>query len=1187
MMVERRNGINRNERWNKNLLDDTFKIEPRSFAKNMGYLSSFLEKINFYNTQNKIDGNWKKLIENDPILYMISMINEPKDQLDTLIQDFEDLETEEYNKSLVIKVLLDWYTKINNWHNNLLRLHEEKLANKIKNVLEDILKIKIEAVEKFNQNTSIEKKDNETSFRNLGFAPSPTEEIKTSKDFKRILFTFNKIIIHIQSFTETYLEKSLLSRNSHMPHNAMYITFGLLFKTIQEKLNGLSQKHLDFYYCDVLKQTSIPSQPTKSTVYFELLPTIKKPTIIPKRTRLLAGKPFGSKTDVLFETNSDLVAHNIELMEMETLFFNSSPYIRMGTDDALISSVSKNKLIISGHDVDDTRDDWFTFGANKESIQNSQIQAEKAAEIGFIIGSPALMVSEGKREINIKITLEKKSSEKIFWKLLKQIQTKRKISLDTAISIVFDESLYISYSSKKGWLDFESYSISYDKNANYFAILLVLKNTDPALEKSTAIKETLSWPSIKVLLNNYAPVYLYSFLKEVEIENIKIDVDVQKMRNLSIYNNIGKMPLGKSFDLFGPFPKVGSYLMVGKPELFKKQVTFVEVNLGWETIPLDYGGFDTYYNAYSESIENDSFKVQFTALSNSSWLPIDLKNSPSYNLFSVSKCLSPEGYESVQLDSSRTIEFEGFNDIAMSEEDMSLKEPLEYTVNTQSGFVKLTLAAPTIGFGHDIYQKDVAEIATYNAKNKKDIPFPNKPFVPKVSNVSINYKATDTLYFNIEDAKKNKGELLHIRPFWVDMAVAEKRIAKYTLFPDYSAQGYLILGLKGVVDNPVVTLFFHFLRSGSTNNIQTNDSLEWEYFLLNKWVKLENENILKDGTRGLTKSGTIELRLPKAEKPEEELYWLRVSTKKNAEHYPKIKGIYLNAVQATCISDDPLVIGKKLAPGTIKKVIDKLPDIKKVIQPATSFAGAFEESKPEFYGRISERLRHKSRSVTSWDYERLLLEKFDTIAVVKCTNLNKNFKPIPGNVNIVVVNSKWAYDERYYFKRAALDYMSDYLKKYASSFINIQVINPIVEYVLVNCVIEFKQKSNEGYFLNHLNDEISNFLSPVSNIANGLGGIGGHLIPTIITSFINKLDYVKRVEKLSVEHIIRKRANDFSLGLFKDTEIIRATTPLSILNPVEKHHIINATVKNESVKNIYEIGIAKMEIGSDFIIEQK
>jgi len=1192
MMIERRNGINRSNRWNKNLLDSTFQIDSRSFAETMGYLSSYLEKINFYNTQNEIDGNWKKLIENDPILYMISIINEPKGQFDAIIQDFAKSETEKFNQSLVIKVLLDWYTKINNWHSNLLRLHEEKLANKIKNVLEDILKIKIEALEKFNQKTSIEKKNSQTAFKNLKF-PSPLpEEIKHPKDLKRILFAFNKVIIHIQNFTETYLEKSLLLRNSHLPHNAMYIVFGLLLKTVQQKLNELSQKHLDFYYQEILKQTSIPSQPTKSTVCFEPLSTIKKPTLIPKSTRLSAGKLFGNKTDVLFETDNDLIVHNIELMEMETLFFNSSPYIRVGTNAALISSVSKNKLIVSGHDVEDTRDDWFTFGANKESIQNSQIQAEKTAEIGFIIGSPALILSEGKREINIKIQLEKISSEKVFWKLLKQIQTKRKISLETAISIVFDESLHISYSSKEGWLYFENYSISYDKNANYFAILLVLKNTDPALEKSTAIKETLSWPSIKVLLNNYAPVYLYSFLKEVEIETIKIDVDVQKMRNLSIYNNIGKMQLGKSFNLFGPFPKVGSYLMVGKSELFKKQVTLVEVNLEWESLPLDYGGFDTYYDGYSENIENDSFKVQFTALSNSTWLPEGLKDTPTYTLFSVSECLSPEGYESVQLDSSRTIEFEGFNDIYMTD-NPSLKEPLEYTVNTQNGFIKLTLVAPFIGFGHDIYQKDVVEIATYNAKNKKNVPFPNKPFAPKISGITLNYKATDTLYFNIEDSKSNKGELLHIRPFGIDMAVVEKRIIKYTLLPNYNAQGYLILGFKGVIEEPVVTLFFHFLRSGSTNNIQTNDSLEWQYFVLNKWVKLENENILKDATSGLTKSGTIELRLPKVEKPEnsnkieKELYWIRISTKKKAEHYPKIKGIYLNAVQVTCTNNDSLVIGKNLAPGTIKKIIDKLPDIKRVVQPAASFGGAFEESKQQFYGRISERLRHKSRSVTSWDYERLLLEKFDTIAVVKCTNFNKNFKPISGNVNVVVLNSKWTYDERYYFKKAALDYMRNYLKKYASPFINIQVINPKVEYVLVNCVIELKQKSNEGYFLNLLNDEISNFLSPVSNIANGLGGIGGHLIPSIVTRFINTLDYVKRVEKLSIEHIIRKRTNDFSLGLFKDTEIVRTTTPWSILNPVKKHHIINTTVPDESVKNIYKIGIANMEIGSDFIMERK
>ncbi len=1184
--MERRNGIIRSKRWNNDLLDSPFQVDQRSFAEIMGYITSFLEKINYYNLQNEIDGNWRKLIEDDPVLYMVSIINEPTSRLESMIEDYQDATKKEYVAPGLISDLLEWYNKINAWHDRLLKFGETKLAHKIKNALTHVLDDQKPIIEKLNTQWLKEYGKMMARFTSTFVLTPIMLNISNELDFKRTLHLFKKVIVHIQIAAEEALKDSLVAENTHMPHNAMYIAFGILFKTVQEKLNTLSQRHLDFYYKDILKQTPNASQPTKTTVSFNLLPTIENPSLIRKGTQLSAGKLFGSKTEVLFETDEDLVAHNIELMEMETFFFSSSPYIRVGTKEPIISSVSKNKLIALGKDVQETRNDWFVFGANKDSLQDSYVDPEHIAKIGFIIGSPVLLLSEGKREITLHVNMEESTSGKSFWKLLAEIQNTKKLSLETAIDIVFEDGLNISYTGKKGWLMFENYTVSYDEQKNNFSIHLVLENSAPPLEKSTAIEENLSWPSIKVELNNYAPVYLYSFLKDVEINSIKIDVDVQRMRNLSLYNNLGKMPVGKSFDLFGPFPAVGSYLMVGKPELFQKQVNAVEVQLEWENMPLDFGGFDTYYDGYSETITNDSFKVRFTALSNNFWLPLEQKNVPDHNLFTTTKCLSPEGYESVLLDDSNSIDFKGFNTMGIPE-DPGLKEPLEYTVNTQSGFVKLTLSEPSIGFGHDLYQKDFTEIATYNAKNNRNVPYPNRPFVPKVKGVSVNYKATDTLFFNVEDSKKNKGELVHIRPFWVDPAIIGDRVTKYTLFPKYDSEGYLVMGLKGIEETIVITMFFYFLRSGSTNNIPNDTVLRWEYFDLDEWVPLENEEILKDGTNGLTKSGTIELRLPKVEKPDEELYWIRISVKKNAEHYPRIKGIYFNAVRVTCTSNDPLVIGKNLEPESINKVMGKLPDIKKVVQPGSSFGGTFEETKEEFYGRVSERLRHKSRSVCTWDYERLLLEKFNTVALVKCTNLDKRFHPVPGNVKVVVLNSKWSTDERYYFKKATLNYMRDYLKRLASPFITIEVINPNVEYLLVKCVINLKREDNAGYFLDLINDEISKFLSPISNIDNGMGGIGGKVIPRVVRNFIEKLDYVKSVESLSIEHIIRKRANDFSLGIYIDAQEIKATTPWSILNPVKKHHVVSSVVKNPNIKNVFNIGIANMEIGTDFILQPK
>lgn len=1189
-MIKRRNGTTRDKSANKHLLNSPFQIDQRSFSDIMGYMSSYLKEIKFYNLQNQMEGNWKVLIEGDSIIYMVLIINEPLSELNQMAQDYDQTKNIEADKLKVLSALLDWYNKVNDWHQTLMKQGEEKLANKIKNVLANVLEYAHNNLILFKKEFSIlqGKKSATAGLLNSPVAPSKP---KGDIDLNRTIHNFQKVIIHIQEITKDYLEKNIYSENTHLPNNALYIAFALLFKNIQEDLNTLSKRHLDFYYKDILQQTNNKGKSTKAIVNFELLPAVDY-SLIKKGSQLSAGKLFGSKKEVIFQTEKPLVVYQMELVELQTLTFNSCPYVKVGSDESLISSISKNELISKGKDID-KQDNWFVFGANKQRIQNTQIDANKVADIGFIIGSPVLALTEGRRTIDLQINMESSTSKDIFWKLLNQIQINRQVSMDIVFSDVFDESLKISYTTKKGWKSFSKYAIVYNETENYFTIQLVLENADLALEKSDVLDEEILWPSIKVELNEYAPVFLYSFLRGVEINTIDIDVDVQRIRNLSLYNNIGKMPLGKSFDLFGPVPAVGSYLMIGKSELFQKQISSLQLDLEWEAIPKDFGGFNTYFDGYPKELENDSYKVQLTALSSNFWLPTDLTTAPVTKLFSTHNCLTPEGYKSVQLDNSTSISLDQFKDMGTAQ-DFNLKDPLKYEVTTQSGFIKLTLITPADGFGSDLYQKEYVEIATYNAKNETNIPYPNKPFVPKVSDVSVSYKASDSLVFNealfaTTSAGENSGEFFHITPFGIEEVITDHNVKEHTLVCDFEQQGYLFLGLKGIKSNTAIAVYFHFLQSSTGININ-KEGLTWEYYQSNQWVKFKEGDIILDNTNGFTKSGIIEFILPKVEGVGEDghqkLYWIRIAAKNNVQHYPKIKGIYLNAVETTCINNEDLVIGKEVLAGSIKKLVGKFPDIKKVNQPADSLGGVAAELDDQFYTNVAERLRHKSRAVAIWDYERLILENFDAVYIVKCTNFNKLFKPVPGKVKVIVLSSKWTNGERHYFDEDELDEMKNFLKKHASPFANIQVINPTVEYLLVNCIVEFMPEDNGGYYINKLNEDISEFLSPLSNIGNGIGGLGGTVVPTMVVSFLENMPYIKMIEKMTIEHIVRDGRNEYSLGAFKGGEEIKTATPWSIFSPVEKHHIVSVVNENQP-HNILEVGIGNMEIGLDLILDKK
>jgi len=1183
-MIERRNGIQRDKRLNDNLLDSPFQIDQRSFWDILGYISSLLKHINYYDLNNEHDGQWNEVIKSDPIILMVHIINEPIDRLNKIIQnnDVQFTTDSELNKDIVSK-LIQWYDKVESWYHHLMRHGEEKLAYKIKNVLVDVLSLQKDHL------ITYQNKLNQTSptIQKLG-APKPPESV-TPFSLEKSLHTFHKVIIHIQEFTKEYLEKNIYSKNDLTPNNALYVAFSLLFKKAQSQINTLSQRHLDFYYSDILKQSHGTGRPTYTIVNFELLPEIEF-ALVDKGTQLSAGKLFGSKSDIIFETEKPLIAYQMELVEMQTLLFESNPYIKVGTDQPLVSSISQNTLIAKGKEAS-SKDKWFTFGANKRSIRNTQIQADSIAEMGFIIGSSVLILQEGNRNISLQFHLQSSDQPNTFWKLLNEIKDNRGIAMDTVFSDVFENGFNVSYSSKSGWVSIPEYTIEYDEACNNFSILLFLDTASPAVETSEKISPSLSWPSIKVELNPYAPNYLYSFFRGVDLDSIQIDVQVTQMKDLTLYNNVGKMPLNKTFDLFGPIPEKGSFLMIGNPELFQKEIEALTIDIEWSNIPDDFGGFKTYYNGYSTEFNNDTFNVQFTALSNGYWLPNLAPEIPVFNLFETENCTTPEGYASVKLKDSTKIDLQDFSELGIAQ-NFNIPTPLTYDITSQSGFIKFTLTNPSAGFGNDLYQKEFIDIATFNAKNKTQIPYPNKPYLPKVNGISVSYKASDTIYFTESLAKssasaENTGSFYHITPFGTTDIILGHRIRSRKLLANYSAEGYLILGLSGIKQDTFVSVYFHFLHSSTSTQINPN-GLTWEYRQHNEWVELEQGNIVLDETNGFIKSGIVELILPQKKQYQttnpEEIYWIRISTDHNAPHYPIIKGIHLNAIKAICTDNSPEIVGQMIPAGSITKLVGKHPDIKKVNQLRNSLGGKKVESSRQYYTRVSERLRHKSRAVNIWDYERLILENFDEVQIVKCTNFNKNFQSVPQHVKVIVISSKWTNSERHYFNEDALDQMKAFLRKWSNPFVNIQVMNPTVEYLLVNCIVEFMPEDNGGYYIHQLNQHISNFLSPISNSNTGIGGIGGTVVPTMVVSSIDNLSFIKSIKKLTIEHIIRTNIEEFSLGVYQGGQEIQTTTPWAILAPMQNHRIISQLPDQKTTDNI-DVGICNMQIGVDFILE--
>ncbi len=1172
--MNRRTGTSQLQRAQETMLMNTFQMDNRSFDDLLFYIQRILGNLLYYNEQNIPDGNWSQVISGSSIFYMIGIVNEKTESLLNAHQSVEEAK----------KVVEYWRNTTNGWPLKLLELDEPMMANKISTVLYD---------EVFNAQLRAYESDQLINIYNLRktygkenamlFALNPDQAISDENDAFGMLHVYLKFVLYIQKLTKEYIKDIITKNNSHRPDVALFMAFAELFKSAQNNLNSLPLRHLDFYFKDILRQEVLPGVQTSAIVSFQLLPKIQK-SLINQGALVSAGKlVFNTKKDLLFETKRSLTILSTTLERINTLYINKNPNITAGTKDTLVSDIKLVSLMNSSDGLKTTDgNDAALFGADPNVIYNPQIQENCVGDMGFILGSPVLFLSEGIRQIKVTFYMLTPVKNSNFWNLIQQVaDNPPQKKYDYVFHNLFDNAFNISYTTIGGWINISDYWIDYDHKNNAFSVTINLSAAAPAMDAFSDSME-IKWPSLKFELNPMASIYVYSFFTDVQLYKIVIDADVNDAKNVSAYNNLGKIITSKAFDLFGPIPEQFDYLMIGKAELFKKRINKLSVNLNWNSVPQDYGGFDVYYKGYSEVFTNSSFQIKPTILINGNWVS---EISDLESLFVTYPCIAPDGSDSVKVSPESMIEVTPF-EVMEIPRDYTLMDPIPYSTKTLTGFIKLMLVAPTQAFGASEYSSDIARIARYNAINRSNLPYPNKPFVPKVSSLSLNYSASDELIFDPTfsgdtHATFNSGEFKHITPLGLKNVLVNKIISGNDFIYNFNSSGYLILAFSQVQFPSVLSVYFQL--SGNKKYFPTaENNICWEYLQYEDWILLDPKNILSDGTDKFVRSGIIEIVLPFNILDVEDanrLYYIRISPKSNPQNFPFITGIFLNATEVVCTTEDKLLIGRSVPAGSINVMNGNYPDIKSVIQPADSKGGRVEED--FIYTRVRERLRHKSRAVTLWDYERLVLQNFPEVGIAKCTNLDINLRPQSKYINVIVLRNDWDYYKQKYFNIDELSAIQKFLQDSANTFSKIRVMNPVIETLFVNCSVVFDPEDTGGYYLKLLNKEIINFLSPISNLGELNGQIGKSVMPQMLASYLENLPYVKTIDNLYIEHIVETGDDKFEMEVFKGGDIINVNTDCSILLPFERSGIyINALpFKFDNI-----VGIGNMEIGLDFII---
>ena len=1009
-----------------------------------------------------------------------------------------------------------------------------------------------------------------------------------SSIFDQYLQVYSRIVQEAEKALLSTLEKW----DAHPAHYTLFLSFLKLFRFAQADINTTTQKHLDFYYKEVLRLKPKGAEPNHAHILVEL----SKQTYayaLKKGTEYKAGKDSDGK-EVIYAQDTEETFNKAKVALLKSVYKGDNN----GKDDQLtevtnaIEVNNKGRLFSSpvtnsndglGAELKSANKEWHPY-VNKKFKEGRLIDIDMPnAQIGFAVASHYLYLKEGERRVYIRLV------------------TGNNAVLATGLSC----EAWIT--TGKGWFKIPSLTITedtlYDEEGCFSCAMIsfllhgdvpAVTNYDQAIHGGTF---TASVPMLKIYLINEdnTSKYKYDELKEINITKVGVEVKVGLndddsmaaggLKQLLLSNGVGNLDAAKPFLPFGPAPLKGASFIIGNEELFKKKNA--SFRLQWEWLNLT----DPYY--YIDFEDPNTWAAEGTLYP---------EVSAKYLGAGMWKSLI-SGTKAIFNSSATIIHFPDTLQPLTVNNNEAIRDYIDeyklYDVTSVNGFLKLEL---NDDFRHEWYQKTLTKYLIDQAKpSPTGKPTePHEPYTPKIQGISLHYKASTSSTFSNESEFDNRSvQFFHIYPF----GEAEQHgyllnAAEVFLLPqfthteisarvDHIAEFYI--GIEKLKQQQSVNILFQ-LMEGSSNPllVKPDDHIRWSYLSNNQWKDFNDQQV-GDATRQLVQSGIISFIIPEGATTDNTILppnyiWLRAAVSEAAEAVCKLISVDAQAAVVTFQPKDNAenFLDTALPAGTISKLKAPSSSIKKIVQPYSSFGGRAKEANKNFYVRVSERLRHKDRAITIWDYEHLVLEAFPQLHKVKCLNhtkfeKNKDTGEIeynevaPGYVTVITIpdltNRNDTNPLRPYTNQNILLEVEEYLKKRISCHVKLRVKNPRFEEIWLSFELKLLKGFDDfSFYSKQLSEEITQYLTPWA-FSNGADiQFGGKIRKSTLIDFIEERPYVDFITNVKMYHDTNPDHEDAgdcdekinqAPGIAGNLEVVEASTARSILvsTPSSKHVI--------------------------------
>lgn len=766
------------------------------------------------------------------------------------------------------------------------------------------------------------------------------------------------------------LNHSLATRADHPPHVGLLLAFFDLQAVLRARLNRLPDQFLDHYYGQVLGQSPRPAKAGTLPLAFSLAPGQSR-AFIPAGAQVELRRGPGALLERL-QTREDLEVQDVAVEKLCATLANrgdGAQLIRMN-----VKTLRRRQTAVAA-------DGTANFNLHRRTPYLPEVLWQtQNTFLSLSLATDAFAHPCRVEACTITIVCETLSD-----------------GIKETPQTVAEEAFEVSLDQADG---FTPLPVAKAEITGSMLTITLGSDNAPILESEAGLGsarlriKTVFDLDLEKDADTRSVEHLRIWTLRHQVKHVTLTTRYKGLKPTSISAAGEPAELGAPFALFGPQPKRGATLDLRHPFLTTGTVEEFALHLDWASLPEVL--FEQYYAGYAGDFHTDTFKVAILDYKGQPWRFDDVTK--------VAALFRPDGRGSIAPRSTFRLN------------PPEAKEP--------PTLLRLRLDAPSQGFGADLFAATltsyVADTQTFKSRIKRvggaiDAP-PNPPYTPELEGIGIDMTHTmvhgpqGDLQVHYAFGAARVGALP--TPL-TDLAVLEESPSDSNA--DVLAQFEICVGLSPTAPGKTLRLFAQIdprtASARSPNTTAGPPNPVWFYLTQKGWNPVSLASGLVDGTRGLSRTGSIALRMPEDASPQgpampQGLVWLAARWPSvDIAQVGRLTRLTCNAVDAAPMA--PPATASRHSPNpadwTLRLVDTGISGKIAGLIPVGKWRGTRPAEAPATVrARVSERMAHRGRAILAADYENLVLAAFPELSDARLV------QTAPGHVTVVVTAKREA-----------------------------------------------------------------------------------------------------------------------------------------------------------------------------------